>query len=123
MATHKLTGEQQRRVDEIQAFQHTVDVVKHLVAELDANRAGRARTLEQLCERIAKETSQLRQRALTANVGTIGDVAGAMSVMAGRGGGINMKIRGLTDGVNSLGMQLEMALKQALTPEEPKKPA
>ncbi|HEX9282521.1 MAG TPA: hypothetical protein VF882_01920, partial [Gemmatimonadales bacterium] len=111
MATHKLTGEQQRRVDEIQAFQHTVDVVKHLVAELDANRAGRARTLEQLCERIAKETSQLRQRALTANVGTIGDVAGAMSVMAGRGGGINMKIRGLTDGVNSLGMQLEMALK------------
>ncbi len=91
MATHKLTGEQQRRVDEIQAFQHTVDVVKHLVAELD--------------------------------VGTIGDVAGAMSVMAGRGGGINMKIRGLTDGVNSLGMQLEMALKQALTPEEPKKPA
>ena len=123
MATHKLTGEQQRRVDEIQAFQHTVDVVKHLVAELDANRAGRTRTIEQLCERIAKETSQLRQRALTANVGTIGDVAGAMSVMAGRGGGINMKIRGLTDGVNSLGMQLEMALKRALTPEEPKKPA
>lgn len=122
MAAHKLTGEQQRRVDEIEAFQRTVDVVKHLVAELDANRAGRTRTIEQLCERIAKETSQLRQRALTANVGTIGDVAGAMSVMAGRGGGINMKIRGLTDGVNSLAMQLEMALKQALAAEEPQKP-
>ncbi len=123
MATHKLTADQQRRVDDIEAFQRTADVVKHLVAELDANRAGRTRTIEQLCERIAKETSQLRQRALTANIGTIGDVAGAMSVMAGRGGGINMKIRGLTDGVNSLAMQLEMALKQTLASEEPKKPA
>jgi len=36
----------------------------------------------------------MRQRALTANVGTIADIAGTMSVMAGRGGGINMKIRG-----------------------------
>src|SRR5881628_1254032 len=122
MATHKLTADQQRRVDDIEAFQRTADVVKHLVAELDANRAGRTRTIEQLCERIAKETSQLRQRALTANIGTIGDVAGAMSVMAGRGGGINMKLRGLTEGVSSLYIQLDQALKQAMTPE-PKKPA
>jgi hypothetical protein len=39
-----------------------------------------------------------------------------MSVMAGRGGGIEMKIRGLTDGVTSLRMQLDQALKQATMP-------
>jgi hypothetical protein len=43
-------------------------------------------------------------------------------VMAGRGGGVLMKIRGLADGVNSLQMQLDAALKRATT-AEPKKPA
>jgi len=126
MAQHKLTAEQVRRIEEIQEFQRTVDEVQHRVAELDANRAAQTRTIQQLCDRIAKETQQLRQRTLTANIGTVGDVAGAMSVMAGRGGGMNMKIRGLTDGVNSLRMQLDTALKQAMTPEpkqpEPEKP-
>ncbi len=122
MAHQKFSPEQLRRIEEIHEFQRTVDVVKHLVAELEANRAAATHTVQQLCERIAKETSQMRQRALTANIGTIGDVAGAMSVMAGRGGGINMKLRGLTEGVSSLYIQLDQALKQAMTPE-PKKPA
>ncbi len=122
MAQQQLTAEQVRRIAEIQEFQRTVAIVKHLVAELEANRAGQTRTIQQLSDRIAKETQQLRQRALTANIGTIGDVAGTMSVMAARGGGMNMKIRGLTDGVNNLGMQLDTALKHAMTPE-PKKPA
>jgi len=38
-------------------------------------------------------------------------------VMATRGGGLNMKLRGLNDGLNSMTMQLEQALKQASTPE------
>jgi len=122
MAQQKYSAEQLRRIEELHEFRHTVDVVKHLVAELEANRAAATRIVQQLCERIAKETSQLRQRALSANIGTIGDVAGAMSVMAGRGGGINMKIRGLTEGVTSLYLQLDQALHHAMTPE-PKKPA
>jgi hypothetical protein len=122
MAQQKFTAEQLRRIEEIHEFQRTVDYVKHLVSELESSRAAATHVVQQLCEKIAKETSQMRQRALTANIGTLGDVAGAMSVMAARGGGINMKIRGLSDGVNSLGMQLDMALRQAMTPE-PRKPA
>jgi len=49
-------------------------------------------------------------------------VAGAMSVMAGRGGGIFMKIRGLNDGLTSLRMQLDATLKQAMTPEPKQAP-
>jgi len=45
-----------------------------------------------------------------------------MSVMAGRGGGINMKIRALAEAVNSIYMQLDAAMKHATTPPEPKKP-
>src|SRR2546430_11972288 len=83
----KLTAEQQRRVDEILQFQRTIEHVAKLVAELEGNRAAKSSFIDNLCETIARELSQMRQRALTANIGTLGDVAGAMSVMAGRGVG------------------------------------
>src|SRR5256885_7938508 len=83
----KLSAEQQRRVDEILQFQRSVDHVAKLVAELEGNRAAKATFIDNLCETIARELSQMRQRALTANIGTLGDVAGAMSGMAGGGGG------------------------------------
>ena len=120
--TQKVTAEQAARIEQIQGFLKSVDHVARLVAELDSNRAAKSKILENICESIARELSQMRQRALTANVGTIGDVAGTMAVMAGRGGGINMKIRGLADGVNSLRLQLDQALKQAMRPPEPERP-
>ncbi len=122
MTQYKLTPEQLHRIEEIQAYQRTADHLKHLVGELEGHRAAGTRVVEDLCQKIAHECAQLRQRALQANIGTIADVAGTMSVMAGRGGGINMKIRGLGDGVGSLVMQLEAALKHAMTPAAPKKP-
>jgi hypothetical protein len=122
MATQKLTPEQLRRIEEIQGYQRAVEHLHRLVAELDANRAAPSRVVDRLCAQIAKETAQLRQRTLTANIGTIADVAGAMSVMAARGGGIQMKIRGLADGVNSLAMQLDQALKHAMAPPAPPPP-
>ena len=66
---------------------------------------------------------ELQQRALTANLGTLPDVAGSLAVVAGRAGtGLNMKIRALQDGMNSLTMQIEQALKMAheMPPEEDK---
>jgi len=123
MAHQKLTADQIRRVEEIEEFRRAADHLKRLVTELEGNRAGQTRTIQQLSEKIANEASQMRQRALTANVGTIADIAGTMSVMAGRGGGINMKVRALADSVNSLYMQLDAAMKHATTPPEPKKPA
>ena len=123
MAHQKLTAEQARRIEEIEEFQRAADHLKRLVTELEGNRAGQTRTIQQLSEKIANEASQMRQRALTANIGTIADVAGTMSVMAGRGGGVNMKIRALAESVNSLYIQLDAAMKHAMTPPEPKKPA
>ncbi len=119
MPPQKLTPEQARRVEEIEEFLHAADGLKHLVSELEASRAAQTRVIARICETIARECSQLRQRALTAHVGTIADVAGTMSVMAARGGGINMKIRGLADGVNNLVLQLDQALKHAKTPAGP----
>jgi hypothetical protein len=122
MAHPKLTADQLRRIEEIEEYRRATDHLKHLVVELEANRAGQTRNIQQLSERIVNEASQMRQRALTANIGAIADIAGGMSVMAGRGGGINMKIRALGEAVNSLYMQLDAVLKHVMTPPEPKKP-
>ena len=114
----KYSASQQRRIDELRTFTRAVERVKKLVAELDSSRAARAQLIERLCTGIARELSQLRHRAMAANIGTLADTAGSLAVMAARGGGIAMKIRGLTEGANSMMMQLELAVKRA-TSEKP----
>jgi hypothetical protein len=120
MPQPKLTPEQARRIEELDEYRRATDYLKHLVVELEANRAGQTRTIQQLSEKIVIAASQMRQRALTANIGSVADIAGTMSVTAGRGGGINMKIRALGDAVNSLYMQLEATRAHVMKPPEPK---
>lgn len=110
-----LDAKQQRRVDEILAHMRTVEKVKRLVAELESNRAARSMIIDGICSNIERELSQIRQRALTSNIGTLGDQAGALAVLAGRGGaGVQIKIRGLGEGLNGIVMQLDQALKTAM---------
>src|SRR5260221_10189089 len=123
MPPPKLTADQLRRIEEIEEYRRAADHLKRLVTELEGNRAGQTRTIQQLSERIANEASQMRQRALTANVGTIADIAGTMSVMAGRGGGVKMNIRGVARCRNRIDKNPDDAMKNATAPPEPDKPA
>ena len=110
----KQSANQIRRIEELQGYVRTVDHVKKLVAELESNRAAKPKILANICGNIARELGHMRQRALTANLGTLPDVAGSLAVVAGRAGtGIMMKVRALHDGINSLTMQLDQALKMA----------
>jgi hypothetical protein len=110
----KLTPNQVRHIEEIQQFMRTVDHVKKLVAELESNRAARPVIINNICGAISRELSQMRQRALSANVGTLADVAGSLAVLAARqGSGLNFKVRALAEGVNSLRIQLDQSLKAA----------
>jgi hypothetical protein len=118
----KQSASQIRRIEELQHYVRAVDHVKKLVAELEANRAAKVAVINGICGNIARELSHMRQRALTANLGTFPDVAGSLAVVAGRGSGIAMKIRALQDGINSLAMQLDQSLKLAheASPEKDK---
>lgn len=122
MAEQKLTPLQAQRIDQIQGFLKTVALVKKLVGDLEANRAARAQILQEMCARISRELSRMRQRANGANIGTVADVAGSLATLATRSQGLLMKIRGLKDGVASLEFQLDRALVQAQTPEEKRAP-
>jgi hypothetical protein len=121
VAQPKLSANQVRRIEEIQSFLKTVAHLKKMVGELESNRAARAQIVQNLSSQIAREFTHMRQRALTSNIGTIGDVAGALSIVAGRSAGLQMKIRALNDGVANLNMQLDQALKTAMKPEEEEK--
>ena len=121
----KQSATQIRRIEELQGYVRTVDHVKKLIAELDSNRAAKPKIINGICGNITRELSHMRQRALTANLGTLPDVAGTLAIVAGRAGtGINMKVRALADGVNSMTMQLDQALKLAheAPPEKDKEP-
>jgi CHASE3 domain sensor protein len=110
----KQSAGQIRRIEELQHYVRTVDHVKKMVAELESNRAAKPKIINGICANIARELSHMRQRALTANLGTLPDVAGSLAVVASRGGtGLNMKIRALADGMNSMTIQLDQALKAA----------
>lgn len=118
MAEPKLTPNQLRRIEELEGFLHSVALVRKLVTELESNRAARPQLLEDISNRISRELTKVRQRAMTANVGTLADVAGSLATMSKRSQGLLMKIRGLKDGVASLEFQLDRALAQAKMPEE-----
>ena len=62
----------------------TVDHVKKMVSELESNRAAKPKIIDGICANIARELSHMRQRALTANLGTLPDVAGQLAIVANR---------------------------------------
>ena len=115
----KQTPNQVRRIEEIQQFMRAVEHVKKLIGELESSRAARPVIINNICGAISRELSQMRQRALSANVGTLADTAGGLAVLAARqGSGINFKLRALAEGVNSLMIQLDQSLKSASAPEK-----
>lgn len=110
----KQTANQIRRIEELQQYVRTVDHVKKMVAELESSRAANPKLINSICGNIARELSHMRQRALTANLGTLPDVAGSLAIVANRAGtGIMMKVRALAEGVNSMTIQLDQSLKMA----------
>ena len=122
MAGVKLSASQQRRIDQITELQKIVDHTKATVKELESSRAAKMSVINNLSGMIAREMQQMRQKMLASPVGTVGDLAGNLSIVAGRSAGLNVKIRALNDGINSINMQLDQAMKMALQPEKEDKP-
>lgn len=118
MAGVKLSANQQRKIDQILELQKIVGHTRATLKELESSRAAKATVINNLSGIIAREMQQMRQKMLTAPVGTVGDLAGNLSVVASRSQGMNVKIRALNDGLNSIDMQLDLAMKNALQPEK-----
>ena len=122
MAGVKLSAGQLRRIDQLTELQKIVSHTRATLKELESSRAAKATVINNLSGMIAREMQQMRQKLLTSPVGTVGDLAGNLSVVASRSQGMNVKIRALNDGLNSIDMQLDLAMKNANQPEKDDKP-
>jgi len=60
---------------------------------------------------------EIKANAAHLSIGGLGDTAGLMVTLARRGGGLQMKVRGLRELLASLKTNYEAALRQATTPE------
>jgi hypothetical protein len=72
---------------------------------------------------LARLLDQIKADAGALSLGGLSDTAGIMSTMTRRGGGLQMKVRGLREMLASLKINYEAAMRAASTPEPGAGPA
>ena len=112
MAKVSLSGAQQAQLAYLGSLPPKFERIHRLVEET-ANLQGGEMTVKTLC-RILDE---LRNQASSLMLNSLADVFGMMSMVARRGGGLQMKVRALREGQQSLKVNYEGALRSASTPE------
>lgn len=112
MAKLNLSGSQQAQLIYLNSLPPKFERIHRLVEEI-ANLQGGETTVKSLC-RILDE---LRNQATTLTLNSLADVFGMMSMLARRGGGMQMKVRGLREGQASLKINFDGAMRAASTPE------
>ena len=113
MAKVTLSGAQQAQLVYLHSLHPKFERIHRLVEEI-ANLQGGEMTVKTLC-RILDE---LRNQASSLMLNSLADVFGMMSMVARRGGGLQMKVRALREGQQSLKVNYEGALRTASTPEQ-----
>jgi len=115
MSTGKLTGAQQAQLVFLEGLKLKFERIHRWIEEI-ATLKGTDTTVKQLC-RLLEEN---KHQATTLSLNSLADTMGMMAMVARRGGGMQMKIRALREGLASLKANWEGAHRAASTPvEEP----
>jgi hypothetical protein len=112
MAKVSLSGAQQAQLVYLGSLPPKFERIHRLIEEI-ANLHGGEQTVKMLTRML----DELRNGASTLTLNSLADVFGNMGMMARRGGGLQMKVRGLREGLVSLKVNYEGALRKASTPE------
>ncbi len=113
MSQGKLTGAQQAQLIYLQTLPPRFERIHRWVEEI-ANLQGGDATVKALCRTL----DELRHAASTLTLTALADTFGMMGMIARRGGGLQMKVRALREGLASLKTNWEGALRSASTPHE-----
>ncbi len=114
MAQPKLSGKQQAQLAWLQTVEPRLQRVAKIVELMAALQADDTQ-VRQMC-RILDE---LKVQAQGLGLSGLADPCGYMGQLARRGGGLQMKVRGLRDLLGSVKVGFDAAMKQATTPEGP----
>jgi hypothetical protein len=113
----KLSSRQQAQLAYLQTLPPKFQRIFSVIEQMSALQADEAtvRGLARLLDDIKGNSGAL-------SLGGLADTAGLMGTMARRGGGLQVKVRGLRELLGSLKINYEAALRQATTPETPAAP-
>ena len=112
MSKVSLSGTQQAQLVYLGTLPPKFERIHRLVEEV-ANLHGGETTIKSL----TRILDELRNQASSMSLNSLADVLGMMSMVARRGGGMQMKIRALREGLVSLKINYEGALRSASMPE------
>jgi hypothetical protein len=91
--------------------------LQRIYAVIEAMTAMRAD--EAVVRGFARLLDEIKGNGAALSLTGIADTAGLMATMARRGGGLQMKVRGLRELLGSLKINYEAAMRSATTPEPP----
>jgi hypothetical protein len=114
----KLSSRQQAQLAYLQTLPPKFQRIFSVIEQMSALQADdvTVRGLARLLDDIKGNSGAL-------SLGGLADTAGLMGTMARRGGGLQVKVRGLRELLGSLKINYEAALLQATTPETPAAPS
>jgi hypothetical protein len=108
----KLTPRQKAQLEVLETLPHKFEQIHRLVEEVAGLRAD-----ESVIRRLCRILDEGKAAANSVNLTALSETMGIMGMLARRGGGVQMKIRGLREGLASLKINYEGALRSANTPE------
>jgi hypothetical protein len=108
----KLSSRQQAQLAYLQTLPPRFDRIRAVVEEMASLRAD-----DVVVRGLARLLDQIKAEAGGLSLTGLAETAGIMSTMTRRGGGLQMKVRGLRELQGSLKINYEAALRAATTPE------
>jgi hypothetical protein len=108
----KLSSRQQAQLAYLQTLPQKFGRIHSVIEEMAGLRADEA-VVRGFCRLL----DEIKGNAAALSLTGLADTAGLMSTMARRGGGLQMKVRGLRELQGSLKINYEAAIRSASTPE------
>ncbi|HEY7481492.1 MAG TPA: hypothetical protein VH680_13345 [Gemmatimonadales bacterium] len=110
----KLSSRQQAQLTYLQTLPPKFQRIHAVIEEMSALRAD-----DTVVRGLARLLDEIKGNASGLSLNGIADTAGLMATMTRRGGGLQMKVRGLRELLGSLKINYEAAMRAATTPESP----
>jgi hypothetical protein len=108
----KLSSRQQAQLAYLQTLPPRFGRIHSVVEEMAGLRADEA-----VVRGLARLLDQIKAEAGALSLSGMAETAGIMGTMTRRGGGLQMKVRGLRELLGSLKVNYEAAVRSATTPE------
>jgi hypothetical protein len=110
----KLSSRQQAQLAYLQTLPPKFQRIYAVIEEMATLRAD-----DVVVRGLARLLDEIKGNAGSLSLTGLSDTAGLMATMTRRGGGLQMKVRGLRELLGSLKINYEAAMRSATTPEAP----